>query len=155
MTAQSTIWLALEGELITAVENVAPNNATMHRFKWRSHDEQESAADIVAAAGATRLFQFDPPGPAIPDMGIGHTTRHKELTFALQIIYPGGPIWKTYAADDADNLAHTLRGTAFSYADYVNPTLEAGATIEPIVTEEGGSSGWVLSIPFHAPVQIS
>ena len=98
MASQATQWLELEGELITVIERCAPNHDDKQPFKWRTHKEQESAAAIESAAGAVRLFQFNPPGPDIPDTTIGHTTRHKTLRFDLQIIYPGGPIWAAYAA---------------------------------------------------------
>lgn len=156
MADQATQWLALEGELITAVEGVTPNKAATLPFVWRTLEEQESAADITSAAGATRLFEFTVPGPDVPNMTIGHTSRHKVLQFDLKIIYPGGPLWAAYAADDADKIAHTIRATAFSYADFVNPSLdEGGASLEPIVSEEGGTSGWVLTVPFFAPIQVS
>lgn len=154
MAGQGAQWLDLEGELITAVEGVTPNHGDTHPFKWRTHKEQESAAAIESAAGAVRLFQFNPPGPT-PDFTIGHSTRHKSLKFDLQIIYPGGPIWFVYASDDADKIAQTIRAAAFSYADYVNPSLEETPRPEPITDEEGGTSGWVLTVPFFAPIQVS
>ncbi len=156
MAAQGAQWLELEGELIAAIVAITPNLADTKPFKWREHKVQAGAMDIRAAAGATRLFQFTTPLPDVPDMGIGHTSRHKELAFDLQVIYPGGPIWAVYAADDADALAHAIRATTFTYADYVNPFLdEGGASLLPINDEDDGASGWVLTVPFIAPIQVS
>ena len=156
MAGQGAQWLELEGELITAIEAITPNHDTTHPFKWRNHKTQAGAMDIRASAGATRLFQFTPPPPDVPNFTIGHTSRHKLLRVDLQVIYPGGPIWAVYAADDADKISHTLRSSAFSYADFVNPSLDEGsATLDPIDDEDGGASGWVLTVPFIAPIQVS
>lgn len=156
MTDLATQWIGLETAVVNYIESLTPNRVASTTFRFRSIEEQESNPDIRSAAGAeSRLFELTPPLPA-DDETIGHTSRHKMLTCELRVIYKGGPRWYLYAHDDSTKIAHSLRaqGSAWANADFVNPT-ENAATIEPIVDDEGGSSGWLLTLPLMAFVEIT
>ena len=145
-------WQLLEQEIIDLVESITPSAHATERFVARTSDDREAIPRIAGAAGGVRLFQVEPPSVDLPDMTIGHTVRHKELRFALLIIYPGGPVWAAIAGDDADVIAQQFRRRSWTNADFCDPDLSAETTLTQVGDDE---EFHVLSIALYAPIAIS